>query len=231
MKFNDRRGVAVISAFLLAAAASAQDPAPAQRTAALPGAKTDQVRLRATALRVTGELANAPALERLIKDEERTTKVLPTGGVQKFIADLDALGDVQVLGQPEAAVAANEAGTLRFQTKNLTDHQDRGFLHGMQTRFGLWFQPTRTSDGGFQLSVSGSVLAYTPDTNGTAVLAQNAIYTRMRDFEADVKVADGQPVVVGGPMLQEEGDGGWTAIILVVTPQTASSAVADAPAE
>lgn len=190
----------------------------------------DEVRVRATPIRITADLSNAPAIERLVKDGDRATRVLPEGGLNAFMDQVRALGAVEVLGRPETIVSMNEAGTLRFQSAGLTEHQDRGFLHGMATRFGLWVQPTRAEGDKLQLSLSGSMLQYTPDQSG-AVIGDNAVYTRLRDFDADVKLKAGQPVVIGGPMLKEEGDGGWTALVLIVTPETAATALADATAE
>ncbi|HVZ95150.1 MAG TPA: hypothetical protein VG797_11640 [Phycisphaerales bacterium] len=190
----------------------------------------ENIKVRATAIRITADLSNSTAIEQLIRDEDRLAKVLPAGGMDKFMTNLKQLGDVEVLGAPEATVESSGEGRLRFQSKSLTEHKERGFISGMSTRFGLWFQPTVAEDGKMRLSLSGSMLAYTPDQNGAAV-GQASTYTRLRDFETDVKVANGQPVVLGGPMLKEEGDGGWTALILVVTPERAGQSYAEAAGE
>lgn len=182
------------------------------------GVPARDIVLHATAIRVTGQGGSASAYESLLSEPDRLAKALPVGGQAELMTQLDALGDVEVLAQPSVRLSPETPGRLRFQTATPSDHKDRGFLMGMHTKVGLWVQPTIISRDEARLAFSGSVLQFTPDEGG-ATLHENAVYTRLRDFEAETGVRDRQPLVLGGPLLREEGDGGWTAVVLVLTPE------------
>lgn len=197
------------------------------------GAPARGMEVEAVALRVMGGKVAQDKLASLGASAERGAVRVEGRSTEALLADLRAVADVEVLGRPSVTVGAGAGGarTLRMGGASPQESGEMGFVSGVHTDVRLCLEsiPARER-GSLGLKVSGSVLQFTPDKAGGG--SHNAAYTRLRDFESDLSLREGQPALVTGPALVEQADGVWTGVVILLTPKPASAAsIASASAE
>ncbi len=214
------------AAVLVWAAAGAALPGCASSGGARASAGPRAMQVDAVALRVVGGRNAQEAITALAPDTGRAGTPVLSASTQDVLARLAEVAEVQVIGRPSVVVTPEKPRQLHMTGSPSEQAAELGFLAGVNTDVRLVLESTSAGRDTMGLKVSGSVLQFTPDKPGAkgGASAANAAYTRLRDFETDLKLRPGQPALVTGPALVEQADGVWTGIVILLTPHEATPA-------
>lgn len=186
------------------------------------GGTARPMQVDAVALRLVGGKIAMEKLQSISGDGSRAASSVQGATSEELLAQLREVADVDVLGTPSVMVTPSQPRTLRIARQAGEEVSELGFLSGVNTDVRLCLESSPAAAGMMGLKVSGSVLQFTPDKAGGT--AANAAYTRLRDFETDLKLKSGQPALVTGPALVEQADGVWTGYVILLTPRTPTAA-------